>query len=58
MNFFRNLKLQYKMIMLAVFPVLVMCIVAILISNTVVKNKLLEDAKQKLRATSNAVLAA
>ena len=35
-----------------------MGIVAILISNTVVKNKLLDDAKQKLKATSNAVLAA
>jgi methyl-accepting chemotaxis protein len=55
---FRNLKLQYKMLILAIIPVLVMGIVAILISNTVVKNKLLDDAKQKLKATSNAVLAA
>lgn len=58
MKIFRNLKLQYKMLILAIIPVLVMCIVAILISNTVVKNKLLDDAKQKLKATSNAVLAA
>lgn len=58
MNFFRNLKLQYKMIILVVFPLLVMCIVAIMISNTVVKDKLLEDVKNELRATSNAVLAA
>lgn len=58
MKIFRNLKLQYKMFILAIIPVLVMGIVAILISNTVVKNKLLDDAKQKLKATSNAVLAA
>ena len=58
MKIFRNLKLLYKMLILAIIPVLVMGIVAILISNTVVKNKLLDDAKQKLKATSNAVLAA
>ncbi|MDD7282907.1 MAG: methyl-accepting chemotaxis protein [Clostridium sp.] len=58
MKIFRNLKLQYKMLILAIIPVLVMGIVAILISNTVVKNKLLDDAKQKLKSTSNAVLAA
>ena len=58
MKIFRNLKLQYKMLILAIIPVLVMGIVAILISNTVVKNRLLDDAKQKLKATSNAVLAA
>lgn len=46
------------MLILAIIPVLIMGIVAILISNTVVKNKLLDDAKQKLKATSNAVLAA
>lgn len=37
MKIFRNLKLQYKMLILAIIPVLVMGIVAILISNTVVK---------------------
>ena len=58
MKIFCNLKLQYKMLILAIIPVLIMGIVAILISNTVVKNKLLDDAKQKLKATSNAVLAA
>ena len=58
MKIFRNLKLQYKMLILAIIPVLIMGIVAILISNTVVKNKLRDDAKQKLKATSNAVLAA
>lgn len=58
MKFFRNLKLQYKVTLLAILPVLVMCIVAMIISNTVVKNKLLEDAKQELKATANTVLAA
>ena len=58
MKIFRNLKLQYKMLILAIIPVLIMGIVAILISNTVVKNKLLDDAQQKLKATANAVLAA
>ena len=58
MKIFRNLKLQYKMLILAINPVLVLGIVAILFCNTVVKNKLLDDAKQKLKATSNAVLAA
>lgn len=58
MKLLRNLKLQYKVILMAVLPVLIMCIVAFIISNTVVKNKLLEDAKQELRATAKAVLAA
>ena len=53
-----NLKLQYKVTLVAVFPVVIMCIVAIIISNTVVKNKLLNDAKLELRATANTVLAA
>lgn len=44
--------------MMAVIPVLVMCIVAMIISNTIVKNKLLDDTKQELRATAKAVLAA
>lgn len=58
MKFFRNLKLQYKVILMAVMPVLIMCIVAIVINNTVVKNKLLNDTKLELKATAKAVLAA
>ena len=58
MKLFHNMKLQYKVILMAVVPVLVMCIVAIVINNTVVKNKLLDDTKQELRATAKAVLAA
>lgn len=58
MKLLQNLKLQYKVILMAVVPVLIMCIVAMIISNTVVKNKLLDDTKQELRATAKAVLAA
>lgn len=58
MKLVKNLKLQYKVILMAVIPVLIMCIVSILISNTVVKNKFLDDTKQELRATAKAVLAA
>lgn len=58
MKFLLNMKLQYKVTLVAVFPVLIMCIVAIIICNTVVKDKLLNDAKQELRATANTVLAA
>ena len=43
---------------MAVLPVLIMCIIAITINNTVVKDKLLETTKQELRATAKAVLAA
>ncbi len=54
----RNIKLQYKVILMAVIPILIMCIVSITICNTIVKNKLLDDAKQELRVTAKAVLAA
>lgn len=55
---FRNLKLQYKVLLMAIAPVLLMCIVAFTINNTVVKDKLLETTKQELRATAQSVLAA
>lgn len=58
MKFFKNMKLQYKLILMSIFPMLVMCIVASVINNTVVKDKLLDDAKQELGATAKAVLAA
>lgn len=58
MKLFRNLKLQYKVMLMAMLPVLLMCVIAFVINNTVVKNKMLEDAKQELRATAKAVLAA
>lgn len=58
MKLLRNLKLQYKVILMAVIPVVVMCTVAMIISNTVVKDKLLDDTKQGLKATAKAVLAA
>ena len=58
MKMLRNIKLQYKVILMAVIPILIMCIVSITICNTIVKNKLLDDAKQELRVTAKAVLAA
>lgn len=58
MRFFHNLKLQYKVILMAVIPVIIMCMVAFIISDTVIKEKLLDDAKQELSATAKAVLAA
>lgn len=58
MKFLRNLKLQYKVIFMSVIPVLIMCAVAITINNTVVKDKMLDDTKQELRATAKSVLAA
>lgn len=55
---FKNLKLKYKIMLLAITPVLIMCIVAVLINNTVIKNKMLNDAKSELRAVAESVLAA
>lgn len=54
----RKLRIKYKILLSSLIPVGLICIVAILISNTVVKNKLLEDAKSELRATAESVLAA
>lgn len=53
-----KLRIKYKILLSSLIPVGLICIVAILISNTVVKNKLLEDAKSELRATAESVLAA
>ncbi|MCR5338969.1 MAG: methyl-accepting chemotaxis protein [Lachnospiraceae bacterium] len=58
MKLISNLKLKYKILLLAIIPMLLICIVAIIINNTVIKNKLLEDAKSQLRGTANAALAA
>ena len=53
-----KLRIKYKILLSSLIPVGLICIVAILISNTVVKNKLLEDAKSELRATAESVLSA
>ena len=58
MNFFSNLKLKYKVILIAVIPVLTMCVIALIINNTVVKEKLLDDTKSELRATAKSLMAA
>ena len=54
----RKLRIKYKILLSSLIPVGLICIVAILISNTVVKNKLLEDAKSELQVTAESVLAA
>lgn len=58
MKFFRDLKLQIKVLLMCVTPLLLMCLVAIVINNTVVKDSLVNSTKQELRATAKAVLAA
>lgn len=58
MRLLRNLNLRNKIIALAIGPVLSMCIVAIIITNTIIKDKLLDDTKSELCATAEAVLAA
>lgn len=54
----KNIKLKTKILICALIPVLLMCIVALIINDTVVKNKMLNDAKSELRATAESVLAA
>ena len=58
MRLLSNLKLQYKVLIIAILPVLLMCVISIVINNTVVKDKLLETTKWELRATAKSVLAA
>ena len=58
MRLLSNLKLQYKVLTIAILPVLLMCVISIVINNTVVKDKLLETTKWELRATAKSVLAA
>ncbi|MCR5655220.1 MAG: methyl-accepting chemotaxis protein [Lachnospiraceae bacterium] len=53
-----NLKLKHKILLLAITPVLILCIVAIFINNTVIKDKLLDDVKSQLKGTAEAALAA
>ena len=53
-----KLRIKYKILLSSLIPVGLICIVAILISNTVVKNKLLEDAKSELQVTAESVLSA
>lgn len=58
MRLLSNMKLQYKVLIIAILPVLLMCVISIVINNTVVKDKLLETTKWELRATAKSVLAA
>lgn len=58
MRFLENIKLKYKIIITAIIPVLIMCVVALWINDCVIKKKLLEDTKQELKGTAEAVNAA
>lgn len=58
MKLLQNMNLRDKIIALAIGPVLLMCIVAVIITNTIIKDKLLDDTKSVLRATAESVLAA
>ncbi|MDD6326860.1 MAG: methyl-accepting chemotaxis protein [Lachnospiraceae bacterium] len=58
MKFIENIKLKYKITLMAVIPVLIMCVVALWINDGVVKKKLLEDTKRELKGTAEAVMAA
>lgn len=58
MRLLKNLNLRNKIIALAIGPVLLMSIVAILITNTVIRNQFLDDTRSTLRATAESVLAA
>lgn len=58
MNLLNNLKLRTKILLLSLFPALIACITAMVISNTLVKSTLLSDVKNELHATASAVLSA
>ncbi len=58
MHFISNLKIKYKMAMLALLPVLVISIAALAINEYVIKDKLHEDVKMELKSTAESVLAA
>lgn len=58
MKFFENWKLKYKILFVALMPVLVVCIAIMVINNTVIKNTLLNKTKNELKATAEALSAA
>lgn len=58
MKLFKNLKLRYKVLLMAILPVLAMCVAALVINETVIKDTLLQERKMELRATAEAVVAA
>lgn len=58
MRRFENWKLKYKILFVALLPILVVCIAVMVINNTVIKNTLLEKTKNELKATAEALSAA
>ncbi len=58
MRKFENWKLKYKILCVALLPILVVCIAVIVINNTVIKNTLLDKTKNELKATAEALSAA
>ena len=58
MRRFENWKLKYKILFVALLPILVVCIAVMVINNTVIKNTLLDKTKYELKATAEALSAA
>ena len=58
MRIFENWKLKYKILFVALLPILVVCIAVMVINNTVIKNTLLDKTKNELKATAEALSAA
>lgn len=58
MRIFENWKLKYKILCVALLPILVVCIAVMVINNTVIKNTLLDKTKNELKATAEALSAA
>lgn len=57
MRIFENWKLKYKILFVALLPILVVCIAVMVINNTVIKNTLLDKTKNELKATAEALSA-
>lgn len=58
MRIFESWKLKYKILFVALLPILVVCIAVMVINNTVIKNTLLDKTKNELKATAEALSAA
>ena len=58
MRRFENWKLKYKILFVALLPILVVRIAVMVINNTVIKNTLLDKTKNELKATAEALSAA
>lgn len=58
MRRFENWKLKYKILFVALLPILVVCIAVMVINNTVIKNTLLDKTKNELKAMAEALSAA